>query len=74
MPFNKADAVVCVNHPSTQMVRNTGFNALVKFEKGSDGSLAFNTSSGIPLVVYYCPICGYIESYVAQKTPAWNEK
>lgn len=74
MPLNQAGAVVCINNHGNNnlMLKNSGFNALTALEKESDGSVTFNGSSGIPIVVYYCPVCGYVESYVAQMTPFWK--
>jgi len=74
MPLNKAGAVVCINNhgENNLMVRNSGFNALTVLEKANDGSVTFKPSLGIPLVVYYCPVCGYVESYTAQLTPFWK--
>ncbi len=54
----------CVNHPDTQMLRNDGFNALIRVTKKGDKVL-FNPSTGVPVEVYYCPTCGYVELYAA---------
>lgn len=62
----------CVNHPNVEMLRNEGFNALMSFVNAPTG-ISFDVSRGIPLVVYYCPQCGYVETYVAQKTRFWFE-
>src|SRR5687768_2022476 len=65
MPF-------CVNHPGIALTRNEGFSALTEFKRhGPTG--AFDPTRGVPVAVYYCPECGYIEMYAAQKTPSWSE-
>lgn len=71
MPI-KDGKIFCLNHPTVTMVRNSGFNALITLQR-LDTGIVFNASNGIPLVVFYCNECGYIESYAAQKTPYWNE-
>lgn len=70
MPI-RINAVYCVNHPNTPMTRNEGFNALTGLEKNSSG-VAFNPSTGIPIVTFFCDECGYIEMYAATKTPFWK--
>jgi uncharacterized protein YraI len=55
------------------MVRNDGFNALVTLTK-SGPNVSFNVGSGVPVVVFVCNACGYIELYAATKTPYWEPK
>ncbi len=72
MPINNGQ-VFCINHPDTILVRNPGFNAVTKVDT-TGISLTFNPTTGVPLVVYYCETCGYVELYAAQKTSYWNEE
>ena len=65
------DIVFCVNHPEQQMVKNEGFSAITSVKKDGD-KVSFNPSSGVPVVTYYCPQCGYIENYAAQVYGEWN--
>jgi hypothetical protein len=71
MPIRNED-VYCINHENTRMVRNEGFNALMRVERMSEG-IAFDSASGVPVQVFSCPDCGYIELYAAQKTKDWND-
>ena len=63
--------IYCVNHPEDHMVRNEGFNALTTVKR-ENGNVRFESSTGVPTVVFYCNTCGYIEVYAAQKTPYWE--
>jgi uncharacterized protein YraI len=69
----KDSTIYCINHPHTPMVRNDGFNALVTLTK-SGPNVSFNVGSGVPVVVFVCNACGYIELYAATKTPYWEPK
>lgn len=71
MPI-KNGTIFCINHPDLPMVRNAGFNAITTFEKTSLG-YTFNPATGMPVVVFFCDECGYIETYAAQKTSFWSE-
>jgi predicted nucleic-acid-binding Zn-ribbon protein len=71
MPIRNT-TVYCVNHVMTVMVKNSGYNALIKLER-TGSKVIFDANSGIPVVAYSCPICGYMEIYDAQKTSAWQE-
>lgn len=71
MPI-KNGTVFCINHPETPMIRNSGFNAITTVER-TDTGFAFMSTSGMPLVAYFCNECGYVESYAAQKTRFWSE-
>jgi len=62
----------CVNHSNIQMIRNTGLSAVTSLERLSSGEVNFNPGNGVPVVLYYCDICGYIEMYAATKTPFWD--
>lgn len=67
----KGQDVFCVNHPQTKMVRNEGFSAITQVTK--DGAnVAFNPGSGVPVVLFFCSTCGYVEMYAAVKTPFWK--
>ncbi|WP_426750187.1 nuclease-related domain-containing protein [Myxococcus sp. Y35] len=72
MPIDKKGVVYCVNHPRHPMTRNSGFSAITAVEATNVG-VVFNASRGIPVVVFYCGECGYVESYAASKMPGWNE-
>jgi hypothetical protein len=71
MPFRNED-VYCINHVDTRMVRNEGFNALMRVERIGEG-IGFDSASGVPVLIYSCPDCGYIELYAAQKTKEWDD-
>jgi len=68
----KEGHVYCVNHPDERMIRNEGFNALIKVDH-HENKVQFNSSTGVPVVVFFCDKCGYIEVYAAQKTPYWQQ-
>jgi hypothetical protein len=65
---------VCINHPTVLLLRNSGLSAVTSLERAASGEVAFNPSVGVPVVMYYCEICGYIEMYAAQKTPYWESE
>lgn len=69
---NRNGNIFCINHPDILMKRNSGFNAVIKVENSEVGFI-FDASNGIPLVVFFCESCGYVESYAAQKTEFWNQ-
>lgn len=54
------------------MIKNSGYNALIRLERNGS-KVAFDATSGVPVVAYSCPICGYIELYSAQKTSSWQD-
>ena len=70
MPNNNG-IVTCINHPNQAMVKNDGFSAITSLKK-EDENITFEPASGIPVVTYYCPTCGYIENYAAQLTQDWS--
>ncbi len=53
----------CINHTDKTMKRNAGLNAITVVEKPESGEFNFKPGSGIPVFVYYCEECGYIEIY-----------
>ena len=55
--------VACVNH-KTPMRRNDGFSAITGVTKKGE-SVSFNPSNGVPVRMFYCEKCGYIEMYAA---------
>ena len=61
----------CVNHTDTEMSRNEGFSAIAQATKSGAG-IHFDQSRGVPLVVFFCQTCGYVELYVAMKTDLWK--
>jgi len=70
--FRNNGVVICINHPDQAMSKNDGFSAITSLKK--DGNkFSFEASSGIPVVTYYCPTCGYIENYAAQFDEEWNK-
>ena len=64
----------CINHPDVPMRRNVGLSAITELVRSENEKITFNPSSGIPVVVYYCDVCGYIEMYAAQKTSYWESE
>ena len=71
MPF-KNKKLYCINHPDLPMKRIPGYHAITKLEKNGK-KIAFMPSSGIPVVVFVCGECGYLEFYPAMQFKAWNE-
>lgn len=69
MPLRDS-TVFCVNHPNVTCQLNNTFNSLTSLKKTAEG-VTFEPGSGVPVVVYVCPECGYVELYVAIKTPFW---
>jgi hypothetical protein len=59
------DTPYCLNHKDTQLRRNEGLNALNTFLDTASG-YSFDMSRGVPVVMYVCPKCGYVEMYAAQ--------
>jgi hypothetical protein len=56
----------------TGWLRNAGLSAITAVERANSGDVTFNPATGVPVVVYFCDLCGYIEMYAAQKTPYWE--
>jgi hypothetical protein len=53
--------VVCVNHPSEEMTKPTGFHTVANTKKqGAEVEVGFD---GPPLMMYLCKKCGYVEFY-----------
>ena len=63
--------IYCPNHPTVKMKKNDGYYALTALNK-KNKNITFMPSSGIPIIVYFCPVCGKIETYVAQSDPDWE--
>lgn len=68
----KNEVVTCINHPHQVMAKNEGFSAITSLKKEGD-NVSFLPSSGIPVVTYFCPTCGYIENYAAQFDDEWKK-
>lgn len=62
MPMRN-NRVTCINGHGL-MIRNEGFNAVTRVEKQGQ-NVSFNPSNGVPVKLYYCANCGYIEMYAA---------
>jgi len=71
MPL-KGNSVYCINHPDKIMTRDNIMHAITVIQSDGKGNISFNPASGVPCVVYVCDICGYLESYLAMKTPYWS--
>lgn len=71
MPL-RGQKVFCVNHPSIECELNSTFNALISVEKDKEGEVSFDLGSGVPVVVFICSQCGYVELYAAIKTDYWK--
>ncbi len=71
MPLSNGKPV-CINHPKIQMGRIPDYYAITKVDKIGD-KVNFNLGTGIPLVVFTCPECGYLELYPAVKFNDWHE-
>jgi hypothetical protein len=56
--------IVCVNHQTIPMQRNEGFSAITSVTKQGE-NVSFNPANGVPVRLFYCRICGYIETYAA---------
>ena len=61
--------VVCPND-SSNMDSPDGFHALTEVNR-NENDIQFNPASGIPVKVYVCRQCGYIETYHAQTDQNW---
>lgn len=62
----------CINHMNTRMGRTERFKALVNVDgattSGTGGTI--DPGSGIIVMPFVCEECGYLELYLADKTPA----
>lgn len=72
MPVRQ-NTVYCVNHQDIPMTRSLDFFALTGVNAGKDG-IEFQPDRGMPVVMFMCEICGYIENYVAPKTAYWASR
>lgn len=61
----------CLNHPKIRMTRTERFKALSNVEgattAGSGGKI--DSTSGLIVMPFVCEECGYLELYLADKTP-----
>lgn len=64
------DSVVCINHPAIPMTRMPGYSAFPQIR--SSENLSPMSNKGIPVLIFYCEICGYMENYVGTKTGYWD--
>ena len=62
MPLKENDPY-CVNHPDQIMTRNTEPSAITRVDL-SRASPNFIPNTGVPVRVFVCPRCGYVELYV----------
>lgn len=58
----------CINHPTARMNRTERLKALVNIE-GSSAAGTINPNSGLIVMPFVCEECGYLELYVADRTP-----
>lgn len=63
----------CPNHNATEMSPVDGLHAITKLTKQGD-QLNFHPSSGVPVKIFFCPKCGYIETYAAKLTEFWDKE
>ena len=63
MPKTNHGTCDCINGCGP-MTRQEDFNLLSKIE--STKPLKINPASGLPMKVYVCMKCGYMESYIGQ--------
>ena len=61
----------CVNHPKVRMGRMERFKALVNVEGATTSGVGgpIDPGSGVIVMPFICEECGYIELYLADKTP-----
>lgn len=64
MPLDETGTPHCINHQVVAMRKNSTLNAITRLEKKAEGKYNFKADTGIPIRVYICPICGYIETYL----------
>lgn len=53
----------CSIHGGVRLERIEGNLALTRLQLNPEGGATFLPSSGIPLVAFYCPVCGNIQIY-----------
>jgi hypothetical protein len=58
----------CINHTSSRMNRTGSFKALVNID-GSSADGKINPAAGLVVMPFVCEECGYLELYVADRTP-----
>ena len=63
MPKTSSNSCNCINGCGT-MVRRSDFNFISRVESVSP--LNINPASGLPVKIYVCERCGYMEYYIAQ--------
>lgn len=54
--------IYCLNHPEQSLIRNLTTSAFINFDN-TNSENTLNLNSGVPVNIYICPICGYVESY-----------
>lgn len=68
---NNDNRVFCVTHAETEMMPVNGFHSLTQVNKRGE-NVTFHPSSGVPVKIFFCPRCGYIEIYTARMIDEWN--
>ncbi|MBQ5965447.1 hypothetical protein [Massilia sp. ZL223] len=53
------------------MTRIHGYGAYPQVQTSGD-TFNINSGIGLPVLLFYCEICGYVESYVGPKTGYWD--
>lgn len=69
MPL-KDNIVICINHFDVPMSRAPGYSSLPQIRSSNDAEVM--VSQALPMLVFYCEICGYVESYIGPKTGYWD--
>ena len=61
----------CLNHPNARMGRTERFKALVNVDGATTTGVGgtIDPGSGIIVMPFVCEECGYMELYLADKTP-----
>lgn len=60
----------CPHHPEVPMQREPGFYSINCLTPTPNGAV-FHAEIGTPLRVFFCPICGRVELFTANKDPDW---
>jgi hypothetical protein len=63
MPLDNLNNPRCINHEETLMIKSEARSAITNLEKNGN-NYTFIPDKGIPIRVFVCPTCGYVEMYL----------
>lgn len=70
MPL-RDNEVFCLNHPDVSMFRHDHLNVVHNLRINEERRAEVEEKRGVPVVMFFCPECGYCETYAAKGMGIW---